>query len=226
MYVKTYRICKHCSKDIVSSRHNDHELKCLVLQSNRSRAKKTVGRPKGIAAWNKGLTNKTDSRVAKTSLAVSMNIQKRIIEGTYVPAKMSTEARERLSVRQSLHNTGGKSKWFDVAGQKVQGTYEKQFAESLQNSNMEWVKIKTNNHVFRYTNGDKIRSYAPDFYLPELDLYVEIKGFWWGNDKHKMELIRKQHGDKLLLVVFGKNELDRICCNLQDLSLEPVWSWR
>ena len=57
-------------------------------------------------------------------------------------------------------------------------------------------------------------------------MYIEIKGFWWGDDLEKMKCIRDQHIDKKLVVVFGKQKLNEICENIKEkISLEPVWSW-
>ena len=86
---------------------------------------------KGRKAWNKGLTKETDERVKKNSESVSKAFQQQIKDGTYIPRKMNIEARKRLSEEQSLHNRGGKSKWYTVNNQKVQGTYELKFASQL-----------------------------------------------------------------------------------------------
>lgn len=180
----------------------------------------------GRIPWNRGLTKETDERIKKIGKSISIIRQKQILNGTYVPKKMGIKARQELSKRQSLRNSGGKSKWYVVAGRSVQGTYEKQFAEALEAEQIVWEKIKTNNHIFKYEQDGKIRSYAPDFYLPTLGLYVEIKGYWWGNDENKMKCIKEHHSDKNLVVIFGKDKLDKVCKNIREfLPLEPVWSW-
>lgn len=227
MYKATYKPCRHCNKEFVTSRLKAHEERCLDQQEKAKLPKRKTGRPIGIPAWNKGLTNETDERVANNSKSASEALRKMVEEGSYIKRSMGPEARKRLSEEQSLRNRGGRSKWHDVGGVQVQGTYEKQFAEALNNQNVVWEKVKTNNHIFKYEMDDKIRSYAPDFYLPEYDLYVEIKGFWWGNDEAKMECVKTQHSDKNLVVIFGIDELNRICEDIKGvLPLEPVWSWR
>ena len=44
-----------------------------------------VGRPKGIDAWNKGLTSATDDRVKLNSINVGSVIRKQVADGTYIP---------------------------------------------------------------------------------------------------------------------------------------------
>ena len=63
----------------------------------------------------------------------------------------------------------------------------------------------------------KTRSYAPDFYLPDFDVYLEIKGYWWGRDKEKMELVIAQNPHKRICII-TKSEFDRL------LQGELVWS--
>ena len=47
----------------------------------------------------------------------------------------------------------------------------------------------------------KIRSYTPDFYLLDYDILVEVKGFWWGDDKEKMRIVLETHPDKNIVIV-------------------------
>lgn len=200
MYIKSYRICKHCNREIVSSRHNDHESKCLRMQAEKLSKNKKIGHPVGMPAWNKGLT-KSDPRVKKNAESASNTFQKQIKDGTYVPRKMGAEASRRLSEEQALHNRGGKSTWFEVSGIKVQGTWERDIALKLNEFGIKWSKPKTNNDLFKYVMNGKQRSYAPDFYLVDLDIYLEVKGYWWGNDKEKMKLVMEQNPDKKIFLI-------------------------
>lgn len=187
---------------------------------------KKRGKPVGTNAWNYGLNKETDDRVLKNSISVSEAIQQKIKDGTYARPKHSHEFKQKTSERMSLNNPGGRCKWYTVSGKRVQGLYEKQFAEALDTENLDWIKIETNNHLFRYEKDGLIKSYSPDFYIKEYDLYVEIKGFWWGDDERKMQLVKEQHDDKRLVVIFGKNKLDIICNSIRELlPEEPLWSW-
>lgn len=144
-----------------------------------------VGYEKGIRiVWNKGLTKETNSKVrqiAQTKRGKSIQIKK--------PWKMSEENRQKLSLRQSISNSGGKCKWFNVGGIKVQGTWERDFAYKLNENNILWSR----GTPFLYKINGKERRYTPDFYLKEHDIFIEIKGFWWGNDKEKMIAVLKQN---------------------------------
>ena len=75
----------------------------------------------------------------------------------------------------------GRTKQFEKHGIKFQGQWELIYYEwCLAHS----IKIQRCDKRFTYEwNG--IRSYNPDFYLPESDTYVEIKGYETDRDKAK-----------------------------------------
>lgn len=108
---------------------------------------------------------------------------------------------KKLSRIMSENNRGGKSKWFIVNNIRVQGTWERDFALWLIENNIEWIRPKS----IKYKMYNKIKRYTPDFYLPTYNVFIEIKGYWWGNDKEKMSCVINQHNDKLFLIIEDKN---------------------
>jgi Mor family transcriptional regulator len=104
------------------------------------------------------------------------------------------ETKKKISKKLTINNKGGRCKWYEVSGQKVQGKWEKELAELFTYYNIKWNKIKTNSHTFEYKSCcGKIKNYTPDFYLEDFDMYIEVKGYWWGNDKNKMQEVLKNN---------------------------------
>ena len=168
------------------------------------------GHKKGNPSWNKGLTKSTDKRVEKNAIAVSNATKGKIGK------RHSEETKRKISLKMSINNKGGKSKWYEVAGQKVQGTWERNCALKFEEKNIVWEKLKINQHTFQYEMNDKLRSYTPDFYLKEYDVYLEIKGHWWGEDRKKMDIILEKYKDKKIVIV-EKEKYEKI------LQGELVW---
>lgn len=129
---------------------------------------------------------------------------------------MGPAARLKLSVSQSLHNRGGKCKWYDYRGIKLQGTWELNIAKKLDELGISWYKPKVNKDVWNYVLDGKCKSYTPDLFLVETNIYLEIKGYWWGDDRRKMEAVIAQHPDKNVLII-EKEEYNRIMLG------EQVW---
>lgn len=132
------------------------------------------------------------------------------------PTKMGQEARTRLSIQQSIKNRGGKSKWFTVGEYKVQGTWEKNIAEKLTELNIKWKKLTVNKDILEYIIDGKIKRYTPDFYLPQYNLYLEIKGYYWGKDRDKMEAVKSQHPN-IRIEIIQKDKYEKLMCG------ELVW---
>ena len=56
----------------------------------------------------------------------------------------------------------------------------------------------------------KTEWYLPDFYLPDVDLYIEAKGWFKGSDRAKMLAVAKAHPDKQFKFLFQRdNWLDK-----------------
>jgi hypothetical protein len=169
-----------------------------------------AGYGNGRVVWNKGLTNKTDDRVKRNSEAMSKTYQKQLSEGTYVKKIMGEKARQELSERQSLCNSGGKSKWFEIDGTFVQGTWERDCVLKFNEFSLEWKKVKKEMMV-KFEMDNRIRNYTPDIFLPTLGITLEIKGYWWGNDKEKMKHVLASNpelGDRLFFAF--KDDFDKL----------------
>jgi hypothetical protein len=197
-------ICQFCGKECKNANsHRNHERLC-IKNENRKYVSHTLGKP----AWNKGLRKEVDARVARPQF-----IGRRF--GASLTGH-SEETRKKISQRMSINNKGGRSKWYEVAGQKVQGTWERNIASKFQELGIEWIKLKTNRDVLEYRMDGKLKHYTPDFYLPAYNVYLEIKGYWWGRDKEKMDIVLETHNDKRILIV-EKEQYEKI------LQGELVW---
>lgn len=156
---------------------------------------------KGRASHRKGLTKETSEEIRRITEKVTLTARKKVLNGTHVPAVMGAEARLRLSKIQSLHNRGGKCKWFSYRGAKLQGTWELKVAKKLDELGVLWYKPHLKKDIWSYVLDGKVKSYTPDFYLPTENIFLEIKGYWWGDDRRKMEAVATQHQEKRIVIV-------------------------
>lgn len=76
----------------------------------------------------------------------------------------------------------------------------------LNECNINWIRRKRNNLKYKLHENDYVHVYYPDFYLPNLDVYVEIKGYWFKSndgrvdDKRKMKCVIEQNTDKKIII--------------------------
>lgn len=136
--------------------------------------------------WNKGLTGKTDARVA----ANNRNSGSARTGKPGHKHSVGTRRQQSMSRTQYLetHHDHG-LQWYEVScGSvivKVQGTWEKRVAEWLTENGVRWERRRL--HFLGH------RQYTPDFYLIDHDVYVEVKGFWRDRDIYKMYLVLDEH---------------------------------
>jgi hypothetical protein len=70
----------------------------------------------------------------------------------------------------------------EYKGIDLHGTWELKYAQYLDSVGISWIR---NTDSFSYIFEGKDRKYTPDFYLPETDEYVEIKGYKTEKDESK-----------------------------------------
>lgn len=196
---------RRCKSDMA---YRQHYIRCNLNPNKLERSTKQKVRQS--PAWNKGLTKETDDRVAANSIAVSKATIGKI------GRPHSEETKRKISQKLSINNKGGRAKWHEVAGQKVQGTWERNVAVKFEELGIKWVKLKVHKDILEYVMDDNVRSYTPDFYLPAYDVYLEIKGYWWGRDREKMDIVLRTYPDKKIIIV-EKTDYVRI------LRGELVW---
>ena len=85
-------------------------------------------------------------------------------------------------------STAGRTKKIDyespIAGKiKIDGSWELATCKFFDKNNYKWIR---NTKRFDYIDGNnKKRTYCPDFYLIDLDVYIEVKGYTTELDKIK-----------------------------------------
>jgi hypothetical protein len=84
----------------------------------------------------------------------------------------------------------------------MRSTWEIALAKWFDKQNIKWLYESKTFDLGNCT-------YTPDFYLPETDTYVEVKGFWRDDAKKKFEEFKKIYcGEKIK--VLGKQELKNL----------------
>lgn len=164
---------------------NAHYSRCKVHRGDKYVARKDYPF-RNLSAEKR---NEIHTKAGKTSF-ISVDRRKSMMEG--------------LKRSPNRHKLGGYRKgskrW---KGEKYNGvwmdsSWEVRFVKKLDEFGIKWRK---NFAPFEYEYDNVIRRYVPDFYLPEIDTWVEVKGwetekdfFKWKDFPHKLSIVR---GDKL-----------------------------
>lgn len=132
---------------------------------------------------------------------------------------LSKEHRENISSsvnkrieNNSWHLSFSRSRTHEYKGVKFHGLWEVKFAINLDNKNVEWRRPI---EKFPYEFEGKTRNYTPDFWIPEIDSYVEIKGYTTPKDEAKwkqfpMKLIVLKGEDLVQIGILEDNEVRKL----------------
>lgn len=210
-------ICRYCGK-ICKNKNSlaQHEVRC------KNNPNRIVISPAGLIAmqakakehgsWNKGLTKETDARVANNGKAI-----KKVHDagGFDYTKNRHTEATKEKIRQQKLALCAQQGT--NLCGKGLRGYYKGYYCQSswelayviynLEHS----IVFERNKKGFKYTLDGIERSYFPDFYLPESDTYIEIKGYYDNKTKEKekqftgkLEILKKAEMEPILEYVIGK----------------------
>lgn len=170
--------------------------------------KSRVGKP----SWNRGLTRETDERIMKSYLLVKQGRKEGTIKPSMLGKTLSNEHKEKLSHARSLAISNGAKGGFKTVGWykhtrvdgeivTLRGTWEVRVAEWLDKNSVVWTK----DIFLKYKKDDLRKTYVPDFYIPSVDIVLEVKGFYSDRDKEKMLLLKEQHKQINFVMLFEKD---------------------
>ena len=175
-----------------------HEIRCK-LNPNVKVWKNGVKKGEGRPAWNKGLTKDTDERIKKQCETFHKRFESGEIKIQSHPHSKETKeilSKIRSDYLASTENAGGFKDvgWYKISNVNneefiVRGLWEYNVALKLNDQNILWIR---NQYLNYFIDGVK-KTYNPDFYLPEFDEYIEVKGFFSEKDKIKMDAVIDQN---------------------------------
>ena len=110
-------------------------------------------------------------------------------------------ARKRKSRKQKKKLWSKKSEYTCLDGTIVSmdSSWEVACAEKLDELGIRWERDPSLKLEYR-TKKLRLRNYIPDFYLPEYDIYLEVKGYWTDAAKWKMKDIMVRYPGKIRLL--------------------------
>ena len=154
--------------------------------------KETHWSKKGYTSWQLGLTRETDERIDKL-------IQKREDNGNNPVNRQ--EVRDKISKTLKGRYAGDKNPRFGISPPHAKQGYRKDirmFVRSSWEANMcrlfNYLNINFEYEKHRFNLGD--HTYLPDFYLPEQELFIEVKGRQIFTNTDKFYEFEEKYPDK------------------------------
>lgn len=208
--------CKFCKRNCKNKNSlTNHERLC---KNNPNR------QIPNFIEWNKkkkendipGQNQYTKAKSLGIVISISEETRKKMSESNK-GKEISLERKKKLSdimrrvVKEkpesySSSNVNGRVKKVEYNGLTLDSSWELQFVKWCDSNNVKWIRPTIG---FEY-EWFGIRTYYPDFYLVDLDLYVEIKGYQRDRDLKKWNSVSN-------LIVIKQKEIDNIKNNTFDI---------
>ena len=112
---------------------------------------------------------------------------------TYVKKRRRRSRKRKLWSKRSDYTT--------VEGTTVSmdSTWEVACARRLDELGIKWTRDPSIKLGY-VTRGRRKRNYIPDFYLPDLDVYIEVKGYWTPAAIHKMKDVQARNPVRIIIL--------------------------
>jgi predicted nuclease of restriction endonuclease-like RecB superfamily len=103
--------------------------------------------------------------------------------------------------RRRRKSWGKKSDYTCIDGSIVSmdSTWEVACAKHLDELKIRWIRNPSLKLKY-ITRGRRVRNYIPDFYLPDHDVYIEVKGYWTDAARHKMKSVQEKNPVKIIIL--------------------------
>jgi hypothetical protein len=204
--------CQYCIKECknVNSLRN-HERLCKnnpnrqILISNfigYNKKKKELnikGSNQYIKAEKLGLPKPKISEITKQKLRLANSKRVYTTEQKLRKSEEMKRAVERNPNSYLKNNVVGRVKNIEYNGVILKGSWELLVAKWLDSKLIKW-EHETKSFKYEW-NGT--RTYYPDFYLPDYDLFIEVKGYQRDRDLAKWKVVPN-------LIVFNAKEINQI----------------
>ena len=196
MMTKPSKICEHCKKEFRFIRKEQRfcSSKCYH-DSTRNRIKRNCNFCNNVIEitpsntyWKKNYCNNK----------CRMNYQS-TPEGRKEAAKITNERlRNNPSSIPSKKSNSGKRT--DLNNTFFRSSWEANLARYYNYANIQWKYEPETFYFSGYKRGSI--SYTPDFYLPETNQWIEVKGYFNSKDRTKIKRFKQQYPDEFEKLIF------------------------
>jgi hypothetical protein len=207
--------CKYCNKECKNKNSlAQHEIRCrlnpnkIAIQPNFSKYNEKLrlglvtktNTNQYVKSKNLGLPKPEISEETKEKFAKIWRGRKHTEESKQkISASMKRVVRERPE-SYSASNVNGRVKKVEYNGIIFDSSWEVIVAKFLDDNNIIWERPK-NGFEYIWENGTHL--YYPDFYIPSMDLYIEVKGYKRSRDEYKWKSVSN-------LIVIKRKEINAI----------------
>ena len=197
--------CKHCNQE----RKNENSLRNHERLCKENPNKQTTPFQNGEIQKRK----KKSNQWSNPEYIIREDTRKKLSNKAKQQPPKSKETIEKLSRLAKERGLGGvrQSKWIKYKDKTLGSSYEYILVLSLDENNIKWDTCKKFNYIDPF---GKHRTYTPDIYLIDFDVYLDPKNNFLINNKNpklgfsdKEKIDRVCNQNNIRVIILNKNEL-------------------
>lgn len=208
-------VCQFCGREGTNRSISQHIVRCKNNPDKIVLDRKGEKNPKfGKKGCNQFTKAKSEGKIVKISDETRNKLgsaNRGRMQSDNERAKRSLVMKKAVKEHPdsySASNLNGRTKKILYNGIVLDGSWEYEVAKWLDKNSISWTKDVKG---FEYEWHGK-RTYFPDFYLPDLDIYVEVKGFERERDRIKWKVVEN-------IVILKRKEILKIMNNILPAEL-------
>ena len=211
--------CKYCkeAKNIFGLKN--HESYCKMNPERKSKAgennpmfgKKSNASNQYIKSKKMGLPSPLLGQETRKKISDSKKGEKWTLERKKKHSEKMKKTVLKNPSSYSANNISGRTKIFEYRGFKLKGKWELDVAKWLDSRKIEWTNKITK--PFEYFWIGETHYYFPDFYLPKINAYIEVKGYERDRDKQKWKCVDN-------LIIIKKEEIEQIRKGVYEIPIK------
>lgn len=211
-----YTCSKYCTQCPVNRKKNSCGGKIAHAKNPEKYFNRKLGGP-ASKQWRQKNPQKYLQSLKKQGNTYSQNQKSGKFSNPFFGKKHTKASKEKISngtLKWKTHS-GLHSKYYPVycpymrQTVKVQGTWQLKYAEYLNQNKINWIRSRNINLKYRLHQDDYLHTYYPDFYLPDMDKYIQIKGWYSEQCQIKMKKVFDYNPNKQIDILL-KDQLKNI----------------
>lgn len=208
-------ICQYCGRECKNLNSlRQHEIRC---KKNPNRIDLSYIKP-GHSKGHKGTNQFIKAKELGLPMPIVSQETREKIGKTWKGKHHTEESKQKISkgIRKvikehpesySSTNVNGRVKHYEYNGVILDGLWELEVAKYLDKNQIVWERPKNG---FEYEWNNSKHLYFPDFYLPQYNFYIEVKGYQRDRDLLKWKVVDK-------LIVIKQREIESIRKNVYNI---------
>ena len=214
----SYKKCEKCNKDYKSYTGRFCSRSCanshFVSEEHKSKTSKSLNKSNSESM---SFLLKRQNKNCKYCGADTKSINNKPTKNFCTPLCDDFKKHRSLAISLKVkgktggyREKGGRGKGCFYRQVWLDSSWELALVKRLDELNILWERDTSKYKFVYFDKFGNSRNYYPDFYLPKFDIFIEVKGYWTQETKHKMSSVKENNKHLNILILESLCEIEKL----------------